>query len=76
MSATSTRSPTTPLERRDIRSDSLPFKREKEQAQKWSNGHRPLAGTQIPFDPELDGTEQALPLPKDKVRPMKQFSSM
>jgi hypothetical protein len=35
-----------------------------------------MAGTQIPFDPELDGTEQALPFPKDKVRPMKQFSSM
>jgi len=29
----------------------------------------------MPFDRELDGTEQALPLPKDKVRPMKQFSS-
>ncbi|KAE9370797.1 hypothetical protein N431DRAFT_344062 [Stipitochalara longipes BDJ] len=76
MSATSTRNPISPFERRDIRSDSLPFKREKEHAQKWNNGHRPLAGTQIPFDPELDGTEQALPFPKDKVRPMKQFSSI
>ncbi|PMD46639.1 hypothetical protein L207DRAFT_577486 [Hyaloscypha variabilis F] len=76
MSATSTRSPTSPFERRDIRSDSLPSKRDKEQAQKWSHGHRPMAGTQIPFDPELDGTEQALPFPKDKVRPMKQFSSI
>jgi hypothetical protein len=76
MSATSTRSPTSPLERRDIRSDSLPFKREKEHVQKWSNGHRPLAGAHVTFDPELDGTEQQLPLPKDKVRPMKQWSSM
>lgn len=76
MSATSTRSPTSPLERRDIRSDSLPFKREKEHSQKWSNGHRPLAGAQIPFSSELDGTGQQLPFPKDKVRPMKQWSSI
>lgn len=76
MSATSTRSPPSPLERRDIRSDSLPFKREKEHSQKWSNGHRPLAGAQIPFSSELDGTEQQLPFPKDKVRPMKQWSSI
>jgi hypothetical protein len=76
MSATSIRSPTSPLERRDIRSDSLPFKREKEHTQKWSNGHRPLAGAQVPFSSELDGTGQQLPFPKDKVRPMKQWSSM
>lgn len=75
MSATSTRNPTSPLERRDIRSDSLPSKREKEHSQKWSHGHRPLAGVRVSFDPELDGTKEALPFPKDKVRPMKQWSS-
>jgi len=75
MSATSTRNPTSPLERRDIRSDSLASKREKEHSQKWSHGYRPLAGVRVSFDPKVDGTDEALPLPKDKVRPMKQCSS-
>lgn len=44
MSATSASNPAPQLQHRDIRSASLPFKRDKEHAHKWSNGHRPLAG--------------------------------
>jgi len=74
MAATSTKSPTSPVQHRDIRSASLPFKRDKEHAQKWSNGQRPLAGVRATSIVELDDTDLRLPLAKEKVRPMKQWS--
>lgn len=74
MPATSTKNPTSPVQHRDIRSASLPFKRDKEHAQKWSNGQRPLAGVRANFNAELEDTESQLPLAKEKVRPMKQWS--
>jgi len=73
MSATSTKNPTSPIQQRDIRSASLPFKRDKAHAQKWSNGQRPLAGVRVNLNDELvGGTERQ----QEKVRPMKQWSQM
>jgi hypothetical protein len=72
MSAASTKNATSPVQHRDIRSASLPFKRDKEHAQKWSHGQRPLAGVRANFNDELDDSE----LPKAKVRPMKQWSQI
>jgi hypothetical protein len=72
MSATSTKNAASPVQHRDIRSASLPFKRDKEHAQKWSNGQRPLAGARANFNDEVDGSE----LPQVKVRPIKQWSQM
>lgn len=67
MSATSTKSPVSPIQHKDIRSASLPFKRDKEHNHKWSNGQRPLAGVRATISDELDGSEIQI----QKVRPMK-----
>ena len=75
MSATSASNPGSPIQHKDIRSASLPFKRDKEHSAKWSNGQRPLAGVRaIPVD--LDETDVQFPLKVEKVRPMKSYSQM
>ena len=74
MSATSTTSPISPIERRDIRSAAQPFKRDKDHGEKWSNGTRPAAGVRtIFFTDELVGGSETQ---REKVRPMKQWSQM
>lgn len=74
MSATSATSPTSPLERRDIRSAAQPSKRDKDHGEKWSNGTRPAAGVHtLFFSDELVGGPETQ---HEKVRPMKQWSQM
>lgn len=74
MFATSIRNPTDAVEQRDIRSATRPFKHDKDQREKWSNGQRPAAGVKINFNDEaLNGSEV---VQKVKVRPMKQWSQM
>ncbi|PQE03552.1 hypothetical protein CJF31_00010115 [Rutstroemia sp. NJR-2017a BVV2] len=62
MSAVST---TAPVERRDIRADAQPFKRDKDHNEKWSQGMRPLAGV-----------TSLLPKQGEKYRPRKQWSQV
>jgi len=73
MSATSAVSPTSPLQQRDIRSASVPFKRDKDHGEKWSMGVRPLSGVrQVEFltNDLVKGSESK----RARVRPMKQYS--
>ncbi|KUJ14153.1 uncharacterized protein LY89DRAFT_130604 [Mollisia scopiformis] len=71
MSATSA-APLSSIEHRDLRSERLGYKRDKEHNQKWSNGQRPSAGVRINWDNEfIGGSEQQ----RMKVRPMKQWTS-
>lgn len=59
-------------EHRDIRSASLPFKRDKDHDTKWSMGIRPLSGIrQDYFTGELSGGSEAQ---RSKWRPRKQWS--
>lgn len=68
MSATATR---------DIRSPSLPYKRDKDHSEKWSYGARPLHGIRVNYnttsmDEELiGGTETS----REKVRPQRSWTS-
>ncbi|KAG9234516.1 hypothetical protein BJ875DRAFT_9381 [Amylocarpus encephaloides] len=77
MSAT-TATPTSPLHR-DIRSASVPFKREKDNGQKWSQGARPGAGLQwkVPMngDPAYNEAMQEIVLQHGKLRPMGNYRS-
>ncbi|PQE15230.1 hypothetical protein CJF32_00007878 [Rutstroemia sp. NJR-2017a WRK4] len=56
---------TAPVERRDIRADAQPFKRDKDHNEKWSQGMRPLAGV-----------TSLLPKQGEKFRPRKQWSQV
>jgi len=72
MSSTSIRNPVEPVERKDIRSASLPFKHDKDRREKWSNGVRLGPGVYINFDDEiLRASNEGQ---KIKVRPHKQWS--
>ncbi|KAF4627655.1 hypothetical protein G7Y89_g10499 [Cudoniella acicularis] len=77
MSAPSAVAPTSPLQHRDIRSASLPFKRDKDHGEKWSNGIRPSGGVSYRLGPvgddELVGGSASQ---KARVRPQKQWSQM
>jgi len=77
MSATSVSSPTSPVQHRDIRSASKPFKRDKDHSEKWSNGQRPSPGVYYGWaascdeaNPLVGGSE----LQREKVRPQKQWN--
>ncbi|KAL5331794.1 hypothetical protein ACEPPN_001332 [Leptodophora sp. 'Broadleaf-Isolate-01'] len=74
MSATSIRNPVEPVERKDIRSASLPFKHDKDKREKWSNGVRPSSGVILNFNDEvLSASNEGQ---KIKIRPHKQWSQM
>ncbi|KAH9211449.1 hypothetical protein DL95DRAFT_188284 [Leptodontidium sp. 2 PMI_412] len=74
MSATSIRNPVEPVERKDIRSASLPFKHDKDKREKWSNGVRPSPGVILNFNDEvLSASNEGQ---KIKIRPHKQWSQM
>ncbi|KAG4443304.1 hypothetical protein IFR05_001248 [Cadophora sp. M221] len=74
MSSTSIRNPVEPVERKDIRSASLPFKHDKDKREKWSNGVRPSPGVILNFDDEvLRASNEGQ---KIKIRPHKQWSQM
>jgi hypothetical protein len=75
MSATSTTSPTSPIQRRDIRSAAQAFKRDKDASEKWANGVRPSAGVSFKnlSGDELIGGSEAQ---QEKVRPRKQWSQV
>jgi len=79
MSATSASSPSSPIQHRDIRSASKPFKRDRDHSQKWSNGERPSHGVSVRYtlgmqggeeEERVGGNERQL----EKVRPQKQWS--
>lgn len=70
MSAASVSFPTSPIQHRDIRSASKPFKRDKDHSEKWSNGQRPLPGSHWEIDHLAGGSELQL----EKARPRKQWS--
>ena len=85
MSTTSATSPTSPIQHRDIRSASKPFKRDKDHDEKWSMGQRPSGGVTIKYahhshlgeegpheDYLVGGSERQ----REKVRPQKQWSQM
>ncbi|KAM3064937.1 hypothetical protein ACMFMG_011235 [Clarireedia jacksonii] len=67
MSAVSTTSPNSPLQRRDIRAEAQPFKRDKDHNQKWSQGFRPLPGVNATILYPKEG---------EKCRPRKQWSQV
>jgi len=77
MSDISCSNPTSPIQTRDIRSASKPFKRDRDHDQKWVNGVRPLnvrykfSISDIPDS--LDGGSDHQ---EEKVRPMKQWSQV
>lgn len=75
MSTTSTRNPTEAIERKDIRSASLPFKHDKDKREKWSNGVRPAPGVILNFntDEVLSASNEGQ---KMRIRPHKQWSQM
>jgi hypothetical protein len=75
MSATSTTSPTSPIQRRDIRSAAQAFKRDKDASEKWANGVRPSPGVSINHltADELIGGSEAQ---QKKIRPQKQWSQV
>ncbi|KAH7386318.1 hypothetical protein BKA64DRAFT_140424 [Cadophora sp. MPI-SDFR-AT-0126] len=74
MSTTSYRNPIEPVERKDIRSASLPFKHDKDKREKWSNGVRPSPGVILNFNDEvLSASNEGQ---KMKIRPQKQWSQM
>jgi hypothetical protein len=60
------------LDQRDIRSAALPFKRDKDQVQKWSNGVRPGAGARLVFC--TDEVNPSSEVQKEKIRPSKQIN--
>ena len=78
MSATSSLTlPTSPLQHKDIRSASRPFKRDKDHGEKWSNGQRPSGGVTIKYGPgDMDNLQGGSESQRAKVRPMKQWSQM
>lgn len=63
--------PVSPIEHRDLRSERVSFKRDKEHSQKWSNGQRPSAGVRLNWDNEFVGGSEAQ---RAKIRPMKQWT--
>ena len=75
MSTTSTRNPTEAIDRKDIRSASLPFKHDKDKREKWSNGVRPAPGVILNFntDEVLSASNEGQ---KMRMRPHKQWSQM
>lgn len=73
MSASAT--PSSPLEKRDIRSDSRDSKRDKEHRQKWQNGQRPSAGVRLSFSTS-DGLVGGSERQRELVRPRKQWSQV
>ncbi|KAL3420102.1 hypothetical protein PVAG01_08601 [Phlyctema vagabunda] len=64
-------SSTGPVEHRDVRSASQPFKRDRDHGSKWSLGVRPSGGVQIRGIGEYYGGSEAQ---RAKVRPEKQWS--
>ncbi|CAL3967987.1 hypothetical protein PZA11_006963 [Diplocarpon coronariae] len=74
MSATSTRNPLAPVEQKDIRAASLPFKHDKDRREKWSNGARPSAGVRLDLR-ELSAVASTAGH-KVRVRPNKQWSQL
>jgi hypothetical protein len=79
MSEVSDRNPTSPIQQRDIRSASKPFKRDKDHDQKWSNGQRPSAGVRVNYailNDHPDNLVGGSDIQREKVRPMKQWSQM
>ncbi|PBP23984.1 hypothetical protein BUE80_DR005181 [Diplocarpon rosae] len=74
MSATSTRNPVAPLERKDIRAAGLPFKHDKDKREKWSNGARPSSGVKLDLS-ECSAVASTMGH-KVRVRPNKQWSQM
>lgn len=67
--------PSSPLEKRDIRSDSRDSKRDKEHRQKWQNGQRPSAGVRLGFSAN-DGLVGGSERQRELVRPRKQWSQV
>jgi len=78
MSATSTTSPVSPIQHRDIRSASQPFKRDKDNTAKWSMGVRPSSGVSIDIGgPDMDVfVGNSSEGQRARVRPHKQWSQM
>ncbi|CAD6447968.1 b2a73e92-9bd5-46c9-a33c-2464937688e4 [Sclerotinia trifoliorum] len=74
MSAT-TNMPTSPIQRRDIRSEAQGFKRDKDHSQKWAMGTRPLAGVNRAIIHSTDGPSESS-RGKEKVRPQKSWSQI
>lgn len=74
-SASASATPSSPLEKRDIRSDSRDSKRDKEHRQKWMNGQRPSAGVRLSFTTN-DGLDGGSERQRELVRPRKQWSQM
>jgi len=80
MSETSAISPVSPIQHRDIRSASQPFKRDKDHDSKWSMGVRPATDVNLgmftidgrPTDFSGIGSEN----PREKVRPEKKWSQI
>jgi len=74
MSATSLSSP---VQHKDIRSASRPFKRDKDRGEKWSNGQRPSGGVGVNYSSGImDDLQGGSESQRAKVRPMKQWSQM
>lgn len=75
MSAT-TNHQTSLIQHRDIRSEAHAFKRDKDQAQKWVMGARPLAGVNRAIIYSVDDPKDQSPKEKEKVRPQKLWSQV
>jgi hypothetical protein len=69
----SSTSPVSPVQQRDIRSASKPFKRDRDADSKWANGTRPLGGVKVRYNPNsIPGQEEPIdPTQLEKVRPVK-----
>lgn len=69
-----------PLECRDMRSTSLPFKRDRDHNAKWAHGARPSAGVRrdicAPLDDPNGGLIGGNEGQRAKVRPYKQHSQL
>jgi len=71
-----------PISRRDVRSASKEFKRDKDHAEKWSMGQRPSGGVSLNLahlgfsEDEPDFLRGGSDAQRAKVRPMKQWSQM
>jgi len=77
MSDISYSNPTSPIQTRDIRSASKPFKRDRDHDQKWVNGVRPLnVHYKFSISNTPDGLDGGSDQQEEKVRPMKQWSQV
>ncbi|KAK0111479.1 hypothetical protein ONS95_001834 [Cadophora gregata] len=75
MSTVSTRNPVDPVERKDIRSASLPFKQDKDKREKWSNGVRLSPGVIVSYN-NAEVLRASNEGQRMKIRPNKHYSQM